>query len=58
MKLNMVEIIFEDSIEKKEDYVKLKKNQTKTPLEKSVDIDDILDQLNLDIVNILKYNRI
>jgi len=54
----MVKVIFEDSIEKKEDYVKLKRNLTETPLVKSVDLDNILEQLNLDIVNILKFNRI
>ena len=46
----------EDLTEKKEDYLKLSKNLTETPLEKS--IDNIIDLLNLDIVKILKFNRI
>ncbi len=56
MRLNVFEEILEDSTERKEDYLKLRRNQIATPLEKS--IDNILDQINLDIVKILKYNRI
>ena len=56
MKLNMFEEISEDLTEKKEDYLKLNRNLTETPLEKS--IDNIIDLLNLDIVKILKFNRI
>ena len=58
MRLNMVEVISEVLTEKKEDYLKLRKSLTKTPLEKSIDIDNIIAQLNLDIVKILKFNRI
>ena len=58
MRLNMLEVILENSTEKKEDYSKLKRNLTETPLEKSIDIDNMIDLLNLDIVKILKYNRI
>jgi len=54
----MVEVISEDLTEKKEDYLKLSKSLTKTPLEKSIDIDNIIAKLNLDIVKILKFNRI
>ena len=56
MRLNMFEEISEDLTEKKEDYLKLKRNLTQTPLENS--IDNIIDQINLDSVIILKYNRI
>ena len=56
MRLIMFEEILEDSTEKKEDYLKLRRNLTKTPLEKSINI--IIDQINLDSVKILKYNRI
>ena len=52
----MFEEISEDLTGKKEDYLKLKRNLTETPLEKS--IDNIIDQINLDSVKILKYNRI
>jgi len=58
MRLNMVEVISEDLTEKNEDYFKLSRNLTETPLEKSIDIDNIIDLLNLDIVKILKFNRI
>jgi len=58
MRLNMFEVILEDLTEKKEDYSKLKRNLTETPLDKSIDIDNMIDLLNLDIVKILKYNRI
>ena len=54
----MLEVILEDLTEKKEDYSKLKRNLTEPPLEKSNDIDSMIDLLNLDIVKILKYNRI
>ena len=56
MKLNMVEVIIGDLTEKKEDYSKIKRNLIEKPLEKS--LDNILDQIDLDIVKILKYNRI
>ena len=46
----------EDLMDKKEEYLKLKKNVKDTPLKKSIEI--IIDQINLDVVNILKYNRI
>jgi len=52
----MFEVIIEDLTEKEENNLKLRKNLTETPLEKS--IDNIIDQINLDIVKILKYNRI
>ena len=58
MSLNMFEGILEDLTEKKEDYSKLKRNLTETPIEKSINIDNMIDLLNLDIVKILKYNRI
>jgi hypothetical protein len=58
MRLNMLEVILENSTEKKEDNSKLKKNLTEPSLEKSIDIDNMIDLLNLDIVKILKYNRI
>ena len=58
MRLNMFEVILENSIEKKEDYSKLKRNLTEPQLEKSIDIDNMIDLLNLDIVKKLKYNRI
>ncbi|MBY8979209.1 MAG: hypothetical protein KGD72_02355 [Candidatus Lokiarchaeota archaeon] len=54
----MFEVISEDLTEKKEDYLTLSRNLTETPLEKSIDIDNIIDMINLDIVKILKYNRI
>jgi len=54
----MLEVILEDSTEKKEDNAKLKRNLTEPSLEKSIDIDNMIDLLNLDIVKILKYNRI
>jgi len=52
----MIEEILVDLTNKKEDYLKLKRNFTDTPLEKS--LDNIIDQINLDVVKILKYNRI
>ncbi len=52
----MLDVIIEDLTEKEENNIKLWRNQTTTPLEKS--FDNILDQINLDIVKILKYNRI
>ena len=54
----MLEVILENSTEKKEDNSKLKRNPIEPPLEKSIDIDYMIDLLNLDIVKILKYNRI
>ena len=58
MRLNMFEVILEDLTEKKVDYLKLSGNLSDTPIEKSYDIDNIIDMINLDIVKILKYNRI
>ena len=58
MRLNMFEVILEDLTEKKEDCSKLSGSLSDTPLEKSIDIDNIIDIINLDIVKILKYNRI
>ena len=52
----MFEEILVDLTEIKEDYLRLKKNLINNPLEKSLDI--INDQINLDVVKILKYNRI
>jgi len=52
----MFEEIFVDIAETKEDYLKLKRNFNDNPLEKSLDV--IIDQINLDVVKILKYNRI
>ena len=52
----MFEVISEDLTEKKVEYLKLSRNLTETPLEKS--IDNMIDLLNLDIVKILKFNRI
>ena len=52
----MFEEILDDITEIVEDYPELKRNYTKTPLKKSIDI--ILDQINLDIVKILRCNRI
>ena len=52
----MFEEISIEITDKVEDFPELKRNYTETPLEKSIDI--ILDQINLDIVKILKYNRI
>ena len=52
----MFEEILEDLTEKKEEYSKIKRKFTETPLEKSFDI--IIDQINLDVVKILKYSRI
>jgi len=54
----MFKIILENSTEKKEDLLILKRNLTKPPPEKSIDIDSMIDLLNLDIIKILKYNRI
>ncbi len=52
----MFEEILDEMNEKVEDHPELKRNYTETPFEKSIDI--ILDQINLDIVKILRYNRI
>ena len=54
----MFEVILEDLTEKKVEYLKLSGNLSDTPIEKSYDIDNIIDMINLDIVKILKYNRI
>ncbi len=56
MRLNMFEEILEDSTERKKDHLKLRKNLIEPSFEKS--IDNIIDQINLDSVIILKYNRI
>ncbi|HUW90247.1 MAG TPA: hypothetical protein VMV43_06955 [Candidatus Nanopelagicaceae bacterium] len=52
----MYEEILDEMNEKVENYPELKRNYTETPFEKS--IDNILDQINSDIVKILRYNRI
>jgi len=52
----MFEEIFVDLTERIGEHSKLKKSIIETPLEKSFDI--IIDQINLDVVKILKYNRI
>lgn len=52
----MLELIYEDLTERKGDYTKLKKSTIGTPLGKSFDL--IIDQINQDIVKILKYNKI
>ena len=52
----MFEEILIDFKEEKDDNLRLRSDLTQTPLEKSVDC--ILDLINLDLVKILKYNRI
>lgn len=52
----MFEEILKNSTKNVEDYPEIKRNYIETPLINSFDI--ILDQINLDIVKILKYNRI
>ena len=49
-------IDFKEEKEEKEDNLRLKSGLAQTPLEKSIDY--ILDLINLDVVKILKYNRI
>ena len=49
----MFELIYEDLTVKKRDNLKLKKSTVGNPLEKS--FDNIIDQINQDIVKILKY---
>jgi hypothetical protein len=51
----MFELIYEDLTERKGDYLTLKKSTIDPPLEKSFDL--IIDQINQDIVKILKYNE-
>jgi len=51
----MFEEILIDFKEEKEDNLRLKSDLLQTPLES---IDYILDLINLDVVKILKYNRI
>jgi len=55
MRFIMVEEKLHNLMEKKEDYLKFKRKCIETPLKKSFDI--IIDQINLDIVNILKHNK-
>ncbi len=43
-------------IDQKEDYIKLKKQVVKTPLEKSIDM--IISKINQDIDKISKLNQI
>ncbi len=52
----MFEEILIDFKEEKDDNLRLRSDLTQTPLEKSVDC--VLDLINLDVVKILKYNRI
>ena len=52
----MFEIVLDNNIQKVESNPKLKQDYTDTPLKNSIDV--ILDQINLDVVKILKYNRI
>jgi hypothetical protein len=51
----MFEEIFIDFKEEKDDNLRHKSDLSQTPLES---IDYILDLINLDVVKILKYNRI
>ena len=52
----MFEVVLDNITEKVETNPKLKQNYTETPLKNSIDV--ILDQITLDVVKILKYNRI
>jgi hypothetical protein len=52
----MFEEILIDFKEEKDDNLRHKSDVSQTPLEKSIDY--ILDMINLDVVKILKYNRI
>ncbi len=56
MNNKMLEEILIDFKEEKDDNLRLKSGLSQTPLEKSIDY--ILDLINLDVVKILKYNRI
>ena len=56
MKNKMLEEILIDFKEEKDDNLRRKSGLSQTPLEKSIDY--ILDLINLDVVKILKYNRI
>jgi len=51
----MFEEILIDFKEEKDDKIRHKSDLTQTPLES---IDYILDLINIDVVKILKYNRI
>jgi len=52
----MFEEILIDFKEGKDDNLRCNSDLSQTPLEKSIDY--ILDLINLDVVKILKYNRI
>ena len=52
----MLEEILIDFKEEKDDNLRCNSDLSQTPLEKSIDY--ILDLINLDVVKILKYNRI
>ena len=56
MNNKMLEEILIDFKEEKDDNLRRKSDLTQTPLEQSIDY--ILDLINLDVVKILKYNRI
>ena len=56
MNNKMLEEILIDFKEEKDDNLRRKSDLSQTPLEKSIDY--ILDLINLDVVKILKYNRI
>jgi len=60
MKKIMNNIMFEEILidfkEEKGDNLKQRSGLSQSPLEKSIDY--ILDMINLDVVKILKYNRI
>ena len=56
MNNKMLEEILIDFKEEKDGNLKYKSGLSQTPLEKSIDY--ILDLINLDVVKILKYNRI
>ena len=55
MNNKMFEEILIDFKEEKKGYLRYKSDLSQTPLES---IDYILDLINLDVVKILKYNRI
>jgi len=54
--LEEILVDFKEEKEVKEDNLRHKSGLSQTPLEKSIDY--ILDLINLDVVKILKYNRI
>ena len=56
MNNKMLEEILIDFKEENDDNLRRKSGLSLTPLEKSIDY--ILDLINLDVVKILKYNRI